>query len=381
MSVQDAMLAVDRLPARWSPEALPILQPWIGKNTEPPFLSYLVNAYVGHRDYLSAQSLVDQLLLLHSGHPSALATAGMLSAHREDFTKANDFYERAIALFPDNAELRNDFACVLESQQRDEDAERLLREAVKCDPTLTTAWENLGRIAQVRGDLEQAKHEYRDGITKGASREILEDLLTKIGYYMPMPWDDALRSTPDDGERVLSLQLIEALRPFLPTDRRITIVDLHCGTGLVGLAFSKQAKAIVGVDSRVNLLQTAQLMRVYYGLQHTPPMSYLDNLPRETAQLMVANNIFMEHSDLLQAWVNISIGMAKHSTLGIVFPTHISADHVGYSLTQGWFYSHSSAYMEQRANFEGFTLKEKRDLTPAMYHTLDHAFTLMVFVR
>jgi tetratricopeptide (TPR) repeat protein len=96
-----------------------------------------------------------------------LANAYRFAGRYADSEKA---YLAAIAVLPTDAQLRNDYALLLDVMGRDEDAVRVLHEAHEVDPTNNDSMENLAFLARARGDRDEALKWFRAASAAAVAR-------------------------------------------------------------------------------------------------------------------------------------------------------------------------------------------------------------------
>jgi len=104
------------------------------------------------------------------GDPAAqgnLANAYRFAGRYADSEQA---YLAAIAALPTDAQLRNDYALLLDVMGRDADAVRVLHEAHDVDPTNNDSMENLGFLARARGERDEALKWFRAASTAAVTR-------------------------------------------------------------------------------------------------------------------------------------------------------------------------------------------------------------------
>lgn len=130
--------------------------------------------------YDKAALYLDRALKLRPRDPAALALAGNAKYDAGDYSAAASFYERALAVEPNNADVRADLGNTY-SQRRPPDLRRAVEEyrrAVRINPRHEVALQNMASVAVQLGD-------------KAAAREAVEQL---AGVNPSNPTLAALRS-------------------------------------------------------------------------------------------------------------------------------------------------------------------------------------------
>ena len=87
------------------------------------FLAAQGHIYVKKRFFLEAELMLQQALELNPQHADALYGLGLLSAEKEEYAQAIDFFKQALAVAPDNPHLHYSLAV---SYQQAGDSERAM---------------------------------------------------------------------------------------------------------------------------------------------------------------------------------------------------------------------------------------------------------------
>jgi tetratricopeptide (TPR) repeat protein len=109
--------------------------------------------------YDKASLYLDRALKLKPREAAALALAGNAKYDAGDFTAAASFYERALAVEPSNADVRNDLGNTY-SKRQPADLRRAVeeyRKAVEANPRHEVALQNMATVAVQLGDKSAAR--------------------------------------------------------------------------------------------------------------------------------------------------------------------------------------------------------------------------------
>ena len=206
--------------------------------------------------------------------------------------------------------------------------------------------------------------EYVQGLFDGYSARFEEELVNTLEYQ---------------GHQWVSHQVIQALMQrgdgggddSASTVRPIAIVDLGCGTGLVGEFIRSQwldhdllqpfFPSIVGVDLSERMVAMAasrdyQNMPVYESVKQEDAVAFLQGRLKASVGAIVAADVFIYIGDLEQVLV---AGAAALSSTGVfVFSVELSEqadnDVGGMLLLQSGRFGHSREYIERVARKAGF---------------------------
>jgi Tfp pilus assembly protein PilF len=106
-------------------------------------------------------------------HDSAVALhrLAVLSDQKGEFERSIQYYERALALDPNNADILCDIGYSFYLQRRWAESEDMLRKAISLTPKLPRAHNNLGLLLARSGRNDEALHQFRTaGCTESESR-------------------------------------------------------------------------------------------------------------------------------------------------------------------------------------------------------------------
>jgi len=83
------------------------------------------------------------------------------------------------------------------------------------------------------------------------------------------------------------------LQRAAPGQRKWNILDLGCGTGLVGLAVAPYANQLVGVDLSAKMLEKARVRNLYHRLEHLDLTSMMANEISSSYDLVISADTFI----------------------------------------------------------------------------------------
>lgn len=172
---------------------------------------------------------------------------------------------------------------------------------------------------------------------------------------MAKTWD-----TPEKVER--NIQYANEIKKFLSKDHGLKILDIGCGTGLLGGQFLNETNTLIGVDTSSGMLEVFN--GKYLGLNNSK--SYLmdmtkEDLPESGFDLIVSAMAFHHIKDTYPMLSVLKEKLNKHGILAIIDldeedgsfhpdPKNMGVHHFGFSKTQN----------EMWATEMDFTLLERK---------------------
>lgn len=281
--------------------------------------------------------------------PDLLRTSGNVLADRRyayakgafddgDWSTAADLAAQAVELAPDFAPAHALHGRAEAALGHREPAVTALRQALSLEPD-----DPMG----VRIDLAQlGALAPEEAVTPAYVRALFDDYaprfdrhLTKsLNYRGPELLADALR-------RAASKRLRE------PVFR--LVLDLGCGTGLMGAALEGRAARIEGVDLSPQMLAKAAKTGVYDALHEGELVSFLQGRAEGEADGIIAADVFVYMADLAPVFAEARRVLAPG---GFFAFTVQAGEGDGYRLGEDARYAHGERYLTALAQRTGFTI-------------------------
>jgi len=191
-------------------------------------------------------------------------------------------------------------------------AAELLAETVARAPEFLAAWFLLGEARAQAGDHGGAIDAYRRALALDPADRLGAALrLARLGErdaqampqaYIRTLFDQYAPRFDDELQNALHYRgpdlLLAAIDEVFGADRRFArVLDLGCGTGLMGAAIRNRVDELVGVDLSPAMLAAAERKRVYDRLAAGDLLSFLATEAR-SYDLIVAADVFVYLDDL-----------------------------------------------------------------------------------
>ena len=240
-----------------------------------------------------------------------------------------------------------------------EEAIAVLRQATSLRPTYANAYHNLGNVLDRAGRVEEAKQAYHAALRINPALEEARYNLAALGDMPPPPstphpyllrlfdsyapsFDQHLVETLN---YVVPEKLYEAVLAASPGAAALDVIDLGCGTGLVGQHFRAVAGRLTGIDVSARMIQSAEHRNIYDQLVLGDYVYYL-SARQEPCDLVLAADVFIYAGDL----VAVFQAVARLLRPGGLFAFSLeAAPHGDYVLQPNRRYAHSLGYIERLA--------------------------------
>lgn len=307
-------------------------------------------------------------------------------------------YKKAIVLTsgdPSSLALyHNNLGCAYEALRRFDDAEANFQKSIALDPAFALAHQNLANLLRGRGRKEEAIASFHKALELNPDRVSvqynLDALQGRTTDAAPRAYIEELF---DGFANRFDTQLQDMLEYKMPTlmRRRFdelglsgraygTLVDLGCGTGLVGCQFKGVANRLIGIDVSQNMIRKAEEKGVY---DHLIVDDIVNGLARveHPVDLTISADVFVYVGNLRPAFEAVARA-AKPGALFIFSTEHRDDPQQagdGFILRDTSRYAHAKAYIDalaaefgfQAVHFEQTPLrKEKSSWIPGALYVL-----------
>ena len=280
-----------------------------------------------------------------------------------DFSQAVACFRNAIRLAPTQAALHFHLGIALGKLQRTDDAIATLREAVRLDPNLLDAQIELARELELSGRREEAADVYRQIQKLSPDNPNLQFHIAALtGTSAPSSMPPSLVGTLFDrhaetfdehltqqlGYRVPQL-LLDAVRQA-GAGTNLTVLDLGCGTGLVGQLFRPMATRLIGVDLSAGMLAKAQQRGIYDQLTQEDVLHSMRAAPA-SFDLVLAGDVLCYMGDLSDVFRAARESLKPSGLFAFSVELNDGSD---WSLRPSRRYAHALDYVRQTLLASGF---------------------------
>ncbi len=286
-----------------------------------------------------------------------------LGNQREDEGRDADAlacFERAVAADPRHARAWNNLGAASQRLGNARRAEEAYRTALAHEPALLQPSLNLGRLHESRGEHARAADCYRAALVHHPGDAMLAHLLAATTgantQRAPRQYVEALfdEQAPrfeahlvgDLGYRVPSM-LASLVRPMLAgMPRPARVLDLGCGTGLVGAALAADGVELTGVDLSRGMLRQAAKRKVYAHLSQADVLDALRDRADAGLAAVIAADVFIYIGELREVFAATARALASGGAFAFSVESVLSGT---YLLQPTGRYAHATAYLRELA--------------------------------
>ena len=297
---------------------------------------------------------------------AAYNNIGMILAEQGRLEASIESYKQGIINDPNSADLYNN----LGNSQRDtgqlNSALDSYQKALSISPSHIGALKNMGITFTMLGDLDSAINSFRKAVKSDPNNLSIQHTLSALTRkQMASTPNDFIESLFDkyassfdhnlvkDLEYHTPSQIFGLITKYKPNILLRSILDLGCGTGLIGWELRDICQDIQGVDISKKMLKKAEQKGVYNKLNHNEIVDYLLEASLDF-DLFISSDVFVYVGDLAEVFRLIK-SRNKRSGSFIFSTEHTEKD--GFFLEQSGRYSHSKSYIKKLCQEFDYQLK------------------------
>lgn len=233
----------------------------------------LAELLIRQKCYDKALTILDRGIDHSSQHVGLLCLKGItLRANKQD-DQALAHYSKALRDCPNQAELHHNLGLLYRQLGRTDEALACFEHELSLQPSESTRH----LVAALKGmTTSRAPAAYVRETFDAYAEQFDTHLVDTLAYRTP-----------------------ELLASLLPdTNQHLSILDLGCGTGLMGAALHTRKKRLVGLDLSPRMIEKARTRALYDELIVTDLLDWLASEPLEKFDLVVAADVLNYIGDL-----------------------------------------------------------------------------------
>jgi predicted TPR repeat methyltransferase len=221
--------------------------------------------------------------------------------------EAEACYQRALQLKPDYAEAHNNLGLSLHKLCRLTEAEANFRRALQLKPDCAEMYGNLGGVLKDQGRLDESLACLQQQTMLAPGNSTAQHLIASMTgtnterapvQYVESVFDGYANNFDTHLQQTLKYEAPERLVEFVvqhltPTAEKWTVLDLGCGTGLVGMAIAPFTRQLVGVDLSTRMLEKAHTRNVYQRLERLDLLTMMQGEKASYYDAIFAADVFV----------------------------------------------------------------------------------------
>jgi predicted TPR repeat methyltransferase len=275
-------------------------------------------------------------------------------------------YDAALKLKPDFAKAFLGRGDVLYDLKRYGEALVAFDLAIALKSDLSSAWLGRGDVLRVMDRAPDAIAAYRRSLALGADAELINYYLAALGAapspglsparyivgLFDMYADTFDRDLIDNLNYQSPRLLAQIIARTVPADARLDILDIGCGTGLMGQCLRALKLTLTGVDLSSKMLEAARQRGIYDRLIESDIVAFLSTLS-DQFDLVVSTDVFIYIGDLSAVFAGVRRALRNDG----LFCFSVEAAREGDFVLQPTLrYAHSRPYLSRLAEQNGLII-------------------------
>lgn len=323
------------------------------------------NSLQALRRYAEALASYDNALQIRPQFAQALCNRGNVLHALKRYGEALASLDQALSLNPDFADALNSRASVLRALKRRDEALADYDKALAIRPDWVLAHLNRAHVLLDLQRKPEAIAAYRKALEHGGNADAINYELAALGVG-DVPTGAPAAYIADLFDRYaenFDQHLIGGLKYQVPNlllqqltrfcrSRDLDVVDLGCGTGLLGPLLRPLSRTLTGVDLSANMLQKASARGLYDDLIQSDLTRFLET-KKDRFDLAIAADVFNYVGDLTAVFVGVRNALRSGGWFSFSLEAHDGRD---FSLAPNGRYRHSAKYGEKLAREHGFVI-------------------------
>lgn len=344
---------------------------------EWPVAALLVaQAYLEQNQREEALNWVRKAVALGKKHRSLdapqLERAAFLAQGAGDGALALEWLQAAIDMEPTQTTLRYKRALILTNSGQYEAAVSLLTELLNADPENGTLLEQRMKAARGAQRMDLVATDSTLALKLEPDNPTFQFYYALSHSQTPAAFSpEMVKELFDPSAAQFDQHLVVSLHYKLPKDvaARIRgwypeldcdILDLGCGTGLLGACLGPCKGVLVGVDLSTSMIQQAEKHAAYDKFYAVDVTKALENTPEGEYDILTALDVFVYMGELNSLITNAHKVLTPGGRLVFSCEKNLEGTE-DYRLHSANRYSHSSSYLEKclkTAGYSGYTLED-----------------------
>jgi len=295
---------------------------------------------------------------------------GNILCHCEDFINAINSYKYAIELNKSFSEAYLGLAKALRRLNRDDEVIQVLEALDEIQPNTNSILNLLGQAYLSNNLIDKAKTLFSRALNNDPSNEVLAYYLASVSNTDQPPKSPVkyVKDLFDEYAGNFDTHLLEHLQYKSPWELREqlcryhprkveSILDLGCGTGLVGSAFRGLYSKIDGVDVSIAMIEQCKATKLYSNLHNDEVENFL-NENTNLYDLVTCADVLIYFGSLDSLFKSICRALKSRGYFSFTVEAAIQSD---YQLKITKRYGHRISYIEHLCSITGFEIQEKME--------------------
>ncbi|MFQ5533425.1 MAG: tetratricopeptide repeat protein [Sphingomonadales bacterium] len=327
-------------------------------------LDALSASLVAVREFTQARDILEIAVGHYPGEVRLWQRLAGIYYQEKQYYEAIQAFKQIAALRPDDMKPQLVLGSICNEVSQFEDAVAAFRRAIELGANYPSPYQGLGQALARLDRIDEARAAMEKGLSLNPEDETMRFAVAALA-------DEAVDTAPEayvtklfdgfaahfDEQLLEGLEyrtpelLSEAVRRVLEQgERKLTVVDLGCGTGLCGPHFRDISGRLVGTDLSPKMIEKARERGGYDELRAESLEETLGKADQDL-DLAIAADVFVYIGDLDPVFAAARLALKPRGLFA--FSIEVTEDE-SFSVGTTFRFSHSHAYMSELARRHGF---------------------------
>jgi len=313
-------------------------------------------------------------------HVNAYGILASIYLKQADWQKAGETYIHLTQLQPNRVPAWVNLAFIFDKLNIHEEAIKCCKKALSLKPDAKKALNILAFSLLKADQKEQAREVLDQYVSLFPGSVVTEYMLAAISgdnqpsqsptNFIINTFDDYAANFEHSLVKVLKYNIPEkldvALRKQLSDQStQFDIIDLGCGTGLMGEKLKDISSYLTGVDLSEKMLEQAEKKQIYDEILKKDILEAITQIDK-SYDLVVSTDVFIYIGDLSEIFEKINIIMTKNGLFG--FSIELAEDNTDYKLQHTGRYAQSLRYIHELIKKNNYQLCMSEKTVVRMEH-------------
>ena len=324
-----------------------------------------------------AMENAERAMQLDGSNPDVLTRAIDVAHRAQYFARAIDWLERASAILSGRTDIKLLLARDWRETGQPEKALPIYDQLIEADPTNRVALMGRAQTAIATGNLSSASRDCESLLELGVDNEEVRFCLEVARGNTPKRQpQEMVRSLFDEFAEHFDRRLIAGLKYQLPRevakiiterypDLKLNVLDLGCGTGLLGACLGRIQGAMIGVELSPKMIDQAIKHGVYDRFHNVDLLEALEATPESLYDVVAALDVFIYVGDISGAIPN-AYRILRGGGHFIFSCEQAAEDEADLVLRPTQRYAHKASHVEALCRAAGFE-QVKLEFQPLRY--------------
>lgn len=320
--------------------------------------------YLQLKNITKAWNYFSELHEAHPTHPETLVNLGTCYLEMGKLYEAHAYYLQALELLPTDLQLLFNLGVLNMQQGRIKEAINYYAQTLKVDANFFPGHNNIAAAYLALRDTKLALLHFREALRLKPDNMALKHTIKVLSerHEIHTTPPEYIQSLFDSYAGHYDAHMIESLSYRLPDDiqqllsqmclapHSLSILDLGCGTGLMGTILKPYTNRLSGVDLSSAMLEKARQKSCYDELFEMDALAFISD-KAHSYDMVIAADLFVYMGDLTAILARIHAALKSGGY--VIFNTEMTTQ-ANFTVTSSGRFKHQKIYLDEILSTQGW---------------------------